>query len=46
MKISRQESKIVNIQLEITNIDDFKFEDIKILNYESYSPIKYPLNVG
>lgn len=31
---------------EIKNIDDFKFEDIKILNYESYSQIKMPLSVG
>lgn len=37
---------ILSLNKEITNIDDFKFEDIKILNYESYSPIKYPLNVG
>lgn len=31
---------------QINNIDDFKFEDIKIENYESYPSIKYPLNVG
>lgn len=31
---------------EITNIDDFKFDDIKILNYKSYPSIKYSLNVG
>lgn len=31
---------------EIKNIDDFKFEDIKIEGYESYPPIKYKLNVG
>ena len=37
---------ILSLNKEITNIDDFKIEDIKILNYESYSPIKYPLNVG
>lgn len=37
---------ILSLNKEITDIDDFKFEDIKILNYESYSPIKYPLNVG
>lgn len=37
---------ILSLNKEITNIDDFKFEDIKILNYESYSSIKYPLNVG
>ena len=37
---------VLSLNKEITNIDDFKFEDIKILNYESYPPIKYPLNVG
>ena len=37
---------ILSLNKEITNIDEFKFEDIKILNYESYPSIKYPLNVG
>lgn len=37
---------VLSLNKEITNIDDFKFEDIKILNYESYPSIKYPLNVG
>ena len=36
----------LSLNKEITNIDDFKFEDIKILNYESYPPIKAPLSVG
>lgn len=31
---------------DIKNINDFNYEDIKILNYKSYPPIKYPLNVG
>lgn len=31
---------------EIKNIDGFKFEDIKIIGYESYPTIKYPLSVG
>lgn len=31
---------------EITDIDNFKFEDIKIIGYESYPSIKYPLSVG
>lgn len=30
----------------IYNIDDFKFEDIKLINYESYPPIKAVLSVG
>lgn len=34
------------INPEITNIDDFTFDDIKILNYESYPQIKMPLSVG
>ena len=36
----------LSLNKEITNIDDFKFEDIKILNYESYPVIKAPLSVG
>ena len=36
----------LSLNKEITNIDDFKFEDIKILNYESYPSIKAPLSVG
>lgn len=31
---------------DIQNIDDFKFEDIKIENYESYPSIIFPLSVG
>ena len=31
---------------DIKNIDDFKFEDINIIGYESYPAIKYPLSVG
>lgn len=31
---------------DIKNIDDFKFEDIKIENYESYPSIIFPLSVG
>lgn len=31
---------------EITNIDDFTYEDIKIEGYKSYPTVKYPLNVG
>lgn len=30
----------------ITNIDDFKFEDIRIVGYKSYPTIKMPLSVG
>lgn len=30
----------------IKNIFDFKYEDIKIVGYESYPAIKYPLSVG
>ena len=28
------------------DIDNLKYEDIKIEGYESYPPIKYPLSVG
>lgn len=31
---------------DITNIEDFKYEDIKIEGYESYPTVKYPLSVG
>lgn len=30
----------------VKNINDFKFDDIKIKNYQSYPSIKYPLSVG
>ncbi len=36
----------VALNKEITNIDDFKPEDIKITGYDNYlSPIKYPVAV-
>ena len=31
---------------DITNIEDFKYEDIKIEGYKSYPTVKYPLSVG
>ena len=31
---------------DIKNIEDFKYDDIKIVGYESYPTIKYPLSVG
>ena len=31
---------------DIKNIEDFKYEDIKIVGYESYPVIKFPLSVG
>ena len=31
---------------DIKNIEDFKYEDIKIIGYESYPAIKFPLSVG
>lgn len=34
------------INPNITNINDFTFDDIKINNYESYEQIKMPLSVG
>ena len=36
----------LKLNKNIKNIYDFKYEDIKIENYESYSPIKYKLSVG
>lgn len=31
---------------DVKNIDDFTYNDIKILDYQSYPSIKYPLSVG
>lgn len=31
---------------EKKNIDDFTYDDIKIIGYKSYPAIKMPLNVG
>ena len=39
-------SPILKLNPDIKNIDDFKYEDIKIVGYESYPTIKYPLSVG
>ena len=36
----------LSLNPDIKNIYDFKYEDIKIENYQSYSPIKYVLSVG
>ena len=37
---------ILELNPEIKNIDDFKFDDIKIVGYESHPPIKLELSVG
>ena len=42
----KYKSPILSLNIEITNINDFTFEDIKILNYEAYPSIKAPLSVG
>lgn len=31
---------------EVKSIDDFKYNDFKIIGYQSYPSVKYPLNVG
>ena len=36
----------LKINRKVDSINDFKYEDFSILNYESDSPIKYALNVG
>lgn len=36
----------IKLNTNIKNIEDFKFEDIEIIGYESYPAIKYPLSVG
>lgn len=35
----------IELNSEIKNIDDFKYEDIKIIGYESYPSIKAPVSV-
>jgi thymidylate synthase len=39
-------SPILKLNPNIKNIDDFKYDDIKIVDYQSYPAIKYPLSVG
>ncbi len=39
-------SPILKLNSEIHNINDFKYSDIQIIDYQSYPPIKLPLNVG
>lgn len=36
----------LKINREVLDIDDFKFEDFEILDYEPNPPIRYPLSVG
>ena len=36
----------LNLNKNITNINDFTYDDIKIEGYESYPTIKAPLSVG
>lgn len=42
----KYEYPTLKLNPDIKDINDFKFEDIKIENYKSYSTIKYPLSVG
>lgn len=36
----------LELNTDVKNIDDFKYEDFKIVGYESYPSIKAPLSVG
>ena len=49
-QLSRSPYKYALPHLELNpyvkNIEDFKYEDIKIVGYESYPAIKFPLSVG
>lgn len=36
----------LELNKDIKDINDFKYDDIKIADYNSYSTIKYPLSVG
>ena len=42
----KYESAQLELNKEIKDINDFKYDDIKIVNYNSYSTVKYPLSVG
>jgi len=46
-QLSREPMKLPRLWLnpEIKNIDDFKYEDIKLLDYQSHSSIKAPIAV-
>lgn len=43
---SKYELPYLELNKDIKNIDDFRYEDFKIVNYESYPSIKAPLSVG
>jgi thymidylate synthase len=47
LQLSREPMELPSLWLnpEIKNIDDFKYEDIKILNYQSHPRIKAPISV-
>jgi thymidylate synthase len=36
----------IELNSEIKNINDFTYDDIKVIGYESYPTIKMPLSVG
>ena len=41
-----EQTVTVKLNPEVTNIDDFKFEDITVEGYEKFHPsIKYPVGV-
>lgn len=42
----RYDLPILRLNEKITNIDNFTYEDINVINYESYQSIKAPLSVG
>lgn len=47
-QLLREPRKFPTLELnpDVANIDDFKYEDIKIVNYNPHPPIKAELNVG
>lgn len=42
----RYDLPTLQLNEKITNMDDFTYEDINVINYESYQSIKAPLSVG
>lgn len=43
---NKYSSPKLELNTDVKNIDDFKYEDFKIVGYESYPSIKAPLSVG
>ena len=47
-QLTREPMKLPKLWLnpEVKNLFDFKFEDIKVVDYKSHPPINFPLSTG